>query len=121
MTSSNPFESTPMYYQLPGATDHTKHLEIPNTPATGPNAMPSIKPEDIGYFGALLQPVDEKEMSMQEQKERKIMMLLLKIKNGTPPMRKSSLRQITEKAREFGAAALFNQILPLLMSPTLED
>ena len=36
------------------------------------------------------------------------MMLLLKIKNGTPPMRKSALRQITEKARELGAAALFN-------------
>ena len=31
------------------------------------------------------------------------------------------MRQITDKAREFGADALFNQILPLLMSPTLED
>jgi splicing factor 3B subunit 1 len=49
------------------------------------------------------------------------MALLLKIKNGTPPMRKSALRQITDKAREFGANSLFNQILPLLMSPTLED
>lgn len=28
---------------------------------------------------------------------------------------------ITDKAREFGADGLFNQILPLLMSPTLED
>ena len=36
-------------------------------------------------------------------------------------MRKAAMRQITDKAREFGAAALFNQILPLLMSPTLED
>ena len=86
------------------------------------------------------------------------MELLLKIKNGTPPMRKSALRRITDKAREFGAGPLFNQvqwinllallaacfsssrssldlicagtftsgllflqILPLLMSPTLED
>ena len=49
------------------------------------------------------------------------MRLLLKIKNGTPPMRKSALRQITDKAREFGADSLFNQILPMLMSPTLED
>jgi hypothetical protein len=49
------------------------------------------------------------------------MKLLLKIKNGTPPMRKAALRQITDKAREFGAGPLFNQILPLLMSPTLED
>ena len=28
---------------------------------------------------------------------------------------------MTDKAREFGAGPLFNQILPLLMSPTLED
>lgn len=48
-------------------------------------------------------------------------MLLLKVKNGTPPMRKSALKTLTEKAREFGAGPLFNQILPLLMSPTLED
>ena len=44
------------------------------------------------------------------------MKLLLKIKNGTPPMRKSALRRITDKARP-----LFNQNLPLLMSPTMED
>src|SRR6478736_7860406 len=52
---------------------------------------------------------------------RRISMLLLKIKSGTPPMRKTALRQITEKAREYGPGSLFNQILPLLMSPTLED
>lgn len=98
-----------------------KSLEVPGTPLAGPGALPAIKPEDLGYFGALLQQVDERELPLQEQKERKIMMLLLKIKNGTPPMRKSALKTITEKAREFGPAALFNQILPLLMSPTLED
>ena len=49
------------------------------------------------------------------------MKLLLKVKTGTPPQRKSALRQLTDKAREFGAGPLFNQILPLLMSPTLED
>ena len=35
--------------------------------------------------------------------------------------RQAALRQITDKSREFGAGPLFNQILPLLMSPTLED
>ena len=49
------------------------------------------------------------------------MKLLLKVKNGTPPQRKSALRQLTDKARDFGAGPLFNQILPLLMAPTLED
>ena len=83
--------------------------------------LPPLKPEDIQYFDKLLSEVDEESLSPDEQKERKIMKLLLKIKNGTPPMRKSALRQITDKAREFGAGPLFNQILPLLMSPTLED
>ncbi|XP_057320468.1 splicing factor 3B subunit 1 isoform X1 [Microplitis mediator] len=83
--------------------------------------LPFMKPEDAQYFDKLLVDVDEESLSPDEQKERKIMKLLLKIKNGTPPMRKAALRQITDKAREFGAGPLFNQILPLLMSPTLED
>ncbi|XP_074659649.1 splicing factor 3B subunit 1-like isoform X2 [Tubulanus polymorphus] len=83
--------------------------------------LPMMKPDDIQYFDKLLVEVDEESLSPEEQKERKIMKLLLKIKNGTPPMRKAALRQITDKAREFGAGPLFNQILPLLMSPTLED
>ena len=65
--------------------------------------------------------VDEESLSPEEQREWKIIKLLLKIKNGTPPVRKAALRQITYKAREFGTGPLFNQILPLLMSPTLED
>lgn len=65
--------------------------------------------------------MDEEQLSVEEMKERKIMKLLLKVKNGTPPQRKSALRQLTDKARDFGAGPLFNQILPLLMSPTLED
>ena len=65
--------------------------------------------------------VQEEELSVEEAKERKIMKMLLKVKNGTPPQRKSALRQLTDKARELGAGPLFNQILPLLMAPTLED
>lgn len=83
--------------------------------------LPFMKPEDAQYFDKLLVDVDEESLTPEEQRERKIMKLLLKIKNGTPPMRKAALRQITDKAREFGAGPLFNQILPLLMSPTLED
>lgn len=65
--------------------------------------------------------VEDEQLSVEEMKERKIMKMLLKVKNGTPPQRKSALRQLTDKARELGAGPLFNQILPLLMSPTLED
>ena len=92
--------------------------DIPPTPAN----LPFVKPEDYQYFAPLLrEDEDLADMTPEEARERKIMKLLLKVKNGTPPMRKQALRQLTDKSREFGAGPLFNQILPLLMSPTLED
>ncbi|KAK5172257.1 U2 snRNP component prp10 [Saxophila tyrrhenica] len=80
-----------------------------------------FKAEDMAYFGKLVDNADENEMSVDELKERKIMRLLLKVKNGTPPMRKTALRHITDNARVFGAGPLFDQILPLLMEKSLED
>jgi splicing factor 3B subunit 1 len=50
--------------------------------------LPMMKPDDMQYFDKLLVDVDEDTLPPEEQKERKIMKLLLKIKNGTPPMRK---------------------------------
>ncbi|GAB4850048.1 Splicing factor 3B subunit 1 [Ancistrocladus abbreviatus] len=92
-----------------------------DVPKEAPGGLPFMKPEDYQYFSKLLNEENEEELSPDEQKERKIMKLLLKVKNGTPPQRKTALRQLTDKAREFGAGPLFNQILPLLMQPTLED
>ncbi|GMT37082.1 hypothetical protein PFISCL1PPCAC_28379, partial [Pristionchus fissidentatus] len=83
--------------------------------------LPPLKPEDMQYFDKLLMDVDESQLSKEEIQEREIMGFLLKIKNGAPPQRKSGLRKITENARRYGAGPLFNQILPLLMSPSLED
>ncbi|KAH8676023.1 U2 snRNP component prp10 [Xylariales sp. PMI_506] len=80
-----------------------------------------FKPEDMAYFGKLTDGSDENSLTVEELKERKIMRLLLKVKNGTPPMRKTALRQLTDNARNFGAGPLFNQILPLLMEKSLED
>ncbi|RCI14622.1 hypothetical protein L249_6370 [Ophiocordyceps polyrhachis-furcata BCC 54312] len=88
---------------------------------SGVGDLQFLKPEDMTYFGKLNDGVDESSMSVEELKERKIMKLLLKIKNGTPPMRKTALRQITDNARQFGPAPLFAQILPLLMEKTLEE
>jgi splicing factor 3B subunit 1 len=89
-------------------------------PGIGPE-LAFLKESDLQYFGKLMDGQDENELSVEELKERKIMRLLLKVKNGTPPMRKTALRQITDNARQFGAGSLFNQILPLLMERTLED
>lgn len=91
------------------------------TELPGVGDLQFFKPEDMTYFGKLMDGADENELSVEELKERKIMRLLLKVKNGTPPMRKTALRQLTDNARQFGAGPLFNQILPLLMEKTLED
>ncbi|KAH8832641.1 small nuclear ribonucleoprotein [Flagelloscypha sp. PMI_526] len=59
----------------------------------------------LAYFSKIMKEEDETELSIDEMKERKIL----------------PLRQITDKAREFGAGPLFDKILPLLMERTLED
>ena len=105
-------------YQIPVEDrDVSKYgIAVPSDPD-----LPEMKPEDEQYFAKLLVDVDEGTLDTESLKERRIMKLLLKLKNGTPQMRKSALRTLTDKAREFGASALFSQILPLLMAPTLED
>jgi len=105
------------FYMQPETPDRNKYVDTQPQNAN----LPFLKPEDAQYFDKLLVDVDEESLTPEELKERQIMEHLLKIKNGTPPMRKSALRRITDKAREFGAGPLFNQILPLLMSPSLED
>lgn len=95
------------------------------TEIEGIGALQFLKPEDTQYFAKVLgeggSEADDVMYTLDDLKERKIMRLLLKIKNGTPPVRKTALRQITEKAREFGAGPLFDKILPLLMERSLED
>lgn len=99
---------------------HTLAKQLP-TDIPGVGELQFFKEEDMKYFGKLVDGRTDGDLTLEELKERKIMRLLLKIKNGTPPMRKSALRQITDNARQFGAQALFNQILPLLMERTLAD
>jgi splicing factor 3B subunit 1 len=100
----------------------TPNIDEYGVPVAHDNSeLPYIKPEDYQYFGKLMEDVDEDALPIEEMKERKIMKLLLKVKSGTPPQRKTAFRVITERAKDFGASALFNQILPLLLSPAIED
>jgi splicing factor 3B subunit 1 len=122
-TPSRKLLATPTPYQMGGffiqeeSKAGAQDLQSVSSDAT----LPFIKPEDQQYFGKLLADIPEEDMTPEQAKEISIMRLLLKIKNGAPPQRKAAMRQITDKAVEFGAESLFNQILPLLMSPSLED
>ncbi|KAJ7576999.1 armadillo-type protein [Mycena floridula] len=83
--------------------------------------LEGLKPADTEHFAKILGDEDETMLSVDEMKERKVMRLLLRIKSGTPAVRKTALRQITAKAPDFGPEILFNKLLPLLMERTLEE
>ncbi|KAL3647491.1 hypothetical protein CASFOL_008459 [Castilleja foliolosa] len=111
---------TPMGTPLYNIPEENRGQQF-DVPKEMPGGLPLMNPEDYQYFGSLMNDVNEDELTPDEQRERKIKKLLLKVKNGTPPQRKTALRQLTDKSREFGAAPLFNSILPLFMEPSLGE
>eukprot|EP00536_Pseudo-nitzschia_multiseries_P017637 jgi/Psemu1/225983/e_gw1.1700.19.1 len=121
LATPTPMSMTPQGFQMEIPVEQRQDASIQDIREAYAGALPYIKPEDMQYFGRLMEDTDEEKLTKEEANERRIMSLLLKIKNGTPPQRKTAMRQITDRARSFGAGPLFNQILPLLMSPTLED
>ena len=84
-----------------------------------------LKPEDKEFFQVLFTTdnnVDESQLSTEEIKKRQFLSLLLKVKNGIPPIKKSSFRQILERTPTiFPPQTIFSNIIPLLMSPSLDD
>lgn len=99
------------------------------TSVPGMRSLEYFKEEDSKYFGRLLQKNESRNnrdnndsvLTIDEKNELTVMKLLLNIKNGNPQVRKLALRQITDNARVYGAKVLFNQLLPLLMEPSLSD
>jgi len=111
--------ATPTATLMSDAAREAARAELHMPP--GLEDVPFTKEDDLKYFGTLLEPVNESELSLEEQKRRQVLAHLLKIKNGPPPKRKSSLRHITERARYYGANILFDCILPLFLSEELDD
>ncbi|KAK6589803.1 splicing factor [Cryptosporidium xiaoi] len=86
----------------------------------------TLKVDDYQFFGKLFVNVSEEDLSSEEVKEREVLSLLLKIKNGTPQIRKKSSKQLIEisiqKDSEIDYIGLvLNNILPLMMQSTLEE
>lgn len=80
-----------------------------------------LKEADLKYFGKLTKvSEDSKQLTLEERNEIKVMKLLLGVKNGTPATRKRALRQLTDSSRTFGPKVLFDQILPVLLEPSLD-
>ncbi|KAJ2445355.1 U2 snRNP component prp10, partial [Coemansia sp. RSA 2424] len=102
-------------FLIPEESRHA-HAEIASV-----GALPFFKQEDMAFFGRLLDGQRDDDMGAEERRERQVLRLLLKIKNGTAAERKTAMRQLGERARALGAAAVFGQTLPLLMAAGLEE
>lgn len=97
VSTPTPFGSTPLY-QIPEVSNAPRVQDIPGF--TQELGDVTLKPEDYQVFAKLFTDVDEEELSHDELQERKIAALLLKIKNGMPPIRRTALKQITERVRQ---------------------
>eukprot|EP00817_Percolomonadidae_sp_ATCC50343_P000177 CAMPEP_0117421862 /NCGR_PEP_ID=MMETSP0758-20121206/2829_1 /TAXON_ID=63605 /ORGANISM="Percolomonas cosmopolitus, Strain AE-1 (ATCC 50343)" /LENGTH=1026 /DNA_ID=CAMNT_0005204161 /DNA_START=11 /DNA_END=3088 /DNA_ORIENTATION=- len=107
------------YYTIPEDAVNPEDFNVPLGDTE--EGLPSIKPDDMKFFAPLLEEVNEEELTKEERNERHVMKLLLKIKCGEPIARRKSMRTITLRATQFGAKAIFTQVLPILLSTTLEE
>ncbi|KAG7193144.1 uncharacterized protein KQ657_000898 [Scheffersomyces spartinae] len=93
--------------------------------APGMAGVQFYKEADKKHFAAVLTSQnnveDDHHLTDDAKKEKRVLSLLLKVKNGSQVVRKRSLRQLTDNARKFGPEALFNAILPLMLEPDLDD
>jgi hypothetical protein len=84
--------SLPLQYKF------SPHHFLATQPLAVPNTNLYVITASAQYFAKILKEEDETELSVNEMKECKIMQLPLKIKNGTPPVCKTALQQITDNA-----------------------
>ncbi|ODV93299.1 hypothetical protein PACTADRAFT_51908 [Pachysolen tannophilus NRRL Y-2460] len=111
-------------YMIPQeSTLGTEYLKA-NIQADVPKDLQFLKDHDVKYFASTLGAMTKEEkkgLSLDEQKKRRLIKLILRIKNGSPQIRKQAMRSLTDNSRYFGSKLLFDQILPLLKEPTLDD
>lgn len=108
------------YYVPPAATAVSDRAKLANNGILDMDGMQGVeyfKEEDAKYFGKLSVAGAGAGAASAET----FMALLLKVKNGSAAARKKLLRQITAQARQFGAKTIFDQVLPLLLEPRLDD
>ena len=80
-----------------------------------------VRPTDAMYFAELLTPKKKSECTDEEQKQRTVLKLLLRIKNGTPQNRKHSIKELTDKSVKLGISMIMDKVLPILLDKALTE
>eukprot|EP00127_Corallochytrium_limacisporum_P004196 Clim_evm141s157 gene=Clim_evmTU141s157 len=85
-------------------------------------SLPGLREGDDQFFAPLINYTKNADnLSPTDKLKRSILTALLQIKNGNTAERKVALRRLTTKAREWGPAAIFDQLLPLVMAQSAGD
>ncbi|RCK62887.1 U2 snRNP component prp10 [Candida viswanathii] len=115
-------ESTTSEYYVPPSNESIGVIASGELPAeiSGVKGLDFFKEEDMKHFGKLAKLHGKQDLSDDEQKEIGAMKLILKVKNGSPIVRKRAMKKLTSSAIKFGPKILLNQILPVLMEPNLD-
>lgn len=112
-------------YQIPEQTRDTQKLInenlITTSDITGVKDLKFFKESDKEHFAQTLKNEAKEDLTKEEQAERSLLILLLKIKNGNTASRKLAMKHLTDKALEFGPKLIFDHVLPILLDRTLED
>ncbi|CCK70024.1 U2 snRNP complex subunit HSH155 KNAG_0D02750 [Huiozyma naganishii CBS 8797] len=80
-----------------------------------------FKESDRLLFAQTLDKKSIDDLSPEEKSKRTLLLLLLKIKNGSTSARKIAMKQLTNKVFDFSPQLIFDCILPILLDKTLED
>ncbi|QLQ77818.1 hypothetical protein HG537_0A00650 [Torulaspora globosa] len=111
-------------YQMPEQSrqaDEELRDKLLTADNAGISGLRFLKPSDHRYFAEVLQVQPLEELSSEQQKERLVVSLLLKIKNGTASVRKQAMRSLQDKCNDFGPKMIFDRLLPILLDSELED
>lgn len=95
VSAATPFGGATPLYSIPDVSTAPRVQDLPGF--TKELEDVTLKAEDYQVFSKLFTDVSEEELTHEEIQERKIAALLLKIKNGAPPIRRAALKQITER------------------------
>ncbi|CCF56454.1 hypothetical protein KAFR_0B01550 [Kazachstania africana CBS 2517] len=96
--------------------DQSLVLDVPEA-----HSLRFFKASDKLHFAALINKKPFESLSDDEKRERHLLSLILRIKNGTSSIRKQATRQLTDKCQNFGPKLIFDSILPILLDKELED
>lgn len=108
------------YYVPPTNQSNSIPMSLIPTVSSVHGDLEHVKEEDVKHFGHLLK-LREEDLEGDSKKEFQSMKLILKLKNGSQPVRKRAMRSLTEHAAKFGPQLLLKQILPVLLEPIIGE